>query len=186
VFSTASSSSRDPCVTFQHAWVCSGYSMLSCPFLVHGSLCGDSDVEIPLGVAYMDRTWFGDVASLSWSLWVGNVSLGSLLAGLLGGDLIVCSASQACSARTWSFVPPHRFSRPRFGHPPTSQVCSLNGSERGYGPYYGYPIPRYPTVAPEFSCDSMESGGGFLAGDQSPKCAQAHQYDVAPEPPSKP
>jgi hypothetical protein len=43
------------------------------------------------------------------------------------------------------------------------------------GLWSGYPLLWYPTVAPEPSC-------GFLAKGQKPECAQAHQYDIAPEP----
>jgi hypothetical protein len=54
------------------------------------------------------------------------------LADLLGRDLVVHLTSQTCSAGTWSSAPPRGLAR-------------SNGPKRGYEPYLGYPVPRYPT-----------------------------------------
>jgi hypothetical protein len=83
------------------------------------------------------------------------------LTDLLGRDLVVHSALPTCLVGTWSSASPRRLARRGLGplfrladllsgdlvvHL-TLQTCSANGSERGYGPYLGYSIPRYPTVS---------------------------------------
>jgi hypothetical protein len=55
----------------------------------------------------------------------------SCLVGLPDEDLVVRPASQACSARTWSFLPPRGLAR------------QMGRGE--YGPHYGHPISWYPT-----------------------------------------
>jgi hypothetical protein len=132
----------------------------------------------------------------------------SRLVVLLGGDLVIRPASLGCSTGTRSSVPPGNPVPPRWvarwgpGRPSNLIGCSagtwssvpprwvawwgLGRPSRlaGVAAFSGYPVPWYPTAAHEPSSDSLESGGGFLAGDRSLECAQAHQYDVALEPPS--
>jgi hypothetical protein len=70
----------------------------------------------------------------------------SHLANLIDGDLVICPASQTCSAWTWSFVPPCRLARP----------------EQGLWAFSGYPVPRYMTATHEPLCDHLWSHRGFL------------------------
>jgi hypothetical protein len=69
------------------------------------------------------------------------------------------TALQPWSTRTWSFVLPCKFAHQGLGRlprltdlldgdlvvRPALQTYLVNVSERGYGSYYGYPVPRYPT-----------------------------------------
>jgi hypothetical protein len=110
------------------------------------------------------------------------------LSHLLDGEFVIRPASQTRSTMLWSFAPPRKLARWGFGRSPrltgsldgalfvrpASQTSSTNGPKRGYGSHFGYPVPRYPIAAPEPSCNSLESGEGFLTRDQSPKCTQAH------------
>lgn len=97
---------------------------------------------------------------------------------LLSGDLVVRLASQNCSVGTWSSISPHKLARWGHGHPSrlldllgrdfvarlASDTCSGNGPERGYEPYLGYLVLRYPTAAPEPLGDSLELHVGFMLG----------------------
>jgi hypothetical protein len=86
------------------------------------------------------------------------------LAYLLGRYLVILPASWTCSAGAWSFAPPCILARRGLGRSPcltdllggglvgrpTTQTYLagtwlVNGPERVYGSYIGYPFPGYPT-----------------------------------------
>jgi hypothetical protein len=123
----------------------------------------------------MIRSWFGDGLScradvcqlrcpgllLCWSAWRG-LGRSPRLVDLLSEGLLV--------------RPPRGPARRGLGRSPRladllDRAC-LSALPRGLarqvgqkgvtGLTFGYPVPRYPTAAPEPSCDFLESGGGFL------------------------
>lgn len=78
----------------------------------------DNDLPVPLRYAArmsgcglvmtcLVRMWVGDDASCRGRH--GSIALGwdILLTGLPGLELVDCSASHACSARSWSVAPSH-------------------------------------------------------------------------------
>jgi hypothetical protein len=125
------------------------------------------------------------------------------LADLLGRDLVVHPASQTCSTVAWSFAPPHRLARRGLGHSPrlvgllsadlvvrpASQTCSRGGGElvgkwakeRFMGLTLGTPFLGTRHQPPSLCAAPWSRSEAFLPGVASPECAQAHQYDLAPE-----
>jgi hypothetical protein len=85
------------------------------------------------------------------------------LVGLLGGDLVICSASQACFERTWLPLCLVGLLGLDLVICSMEWVCSRNGLVARLWAYFGYHVPRYSTAAPEPSCDSLELGRGFCS-----------------------
>jgi hypothetical protein len=128
-------------------------------------------------------TWVNSSWSTLSPRWVARWGLGwpLCLIGLLDRELVIRPASRGFLAEIWSYASPRWVVLWGLGH--TLHLAELldedlvgrsaslgflvegwstNGSEGGCGPTMGYPVCRYPIVAPEPSCDSLELCGGFL------------------------
>jgi hypothetical protein len=126
----------------------------------------------PLGAVHTTWTWFGGGVSCYGRR--GPITL--IQVPSLPICLVVCPSSQTCLAGAWSFVPPRRLVQQRHGR--------YIGQREVYGPRLGYPFPGYTIASPSLRVTPWSRSKAFLLGVRSPECTQAHQYDVAPEPPS--
>jgi hypothetical protein len=103
---------------------------------------------------------------------------------LLGRDLVDRSTSRSCSVGTCSIALPHGVAR--LGPGPSLCFADLLDKEilvgnKVYRPHFGYPVPRYPTAAPESPSNSCELLGGLLRVlGTSPSYDGHHALSVGP------
>ena len=109
------------------------------------------------------------------------------LADLLGGDLVVRSASHTCSVGTWLFALPRRLARRGFDHMPLladllgEDLVGKWAKERFVDLALGTSLLGTRQQPSSLCATTWSRSEAFLLGVKNPECAQAHQYGVALE-----